>query len=511
MSLLQKILIVLIVANTNFLYSQDFSTSSICKESNLKNFMGSDDDYLVFWDLFKYETVNRKTGEKVVTDVTTLYHGDMTGIIYDLEVRDGHIYEIARFVGKGRAITSCKVGFIKRNIETMKIVGDIEWVGDFSIWNYYDKPYYLDLHQYSGGFYLQSRKAPNGDQNSFLAQYDEDLNMQWRTDLNYLAVNGVSYDELLFEDNGNVLMKVEFKDVENAIKTRSGDVFPTGLSLFSFGADGDYIVITPELNETEVYNYNYFGFDEKSQELFGIFMISELDETGRKKVLRGQGYKYMRWDAEGNLLESSRKMFTYEDFWNEEAEEFMKVRGVERTTSNDDQFPRFGDVAFKVFVKENGNLIVTFGEIKSERLYRETSELINSNLIFEIDTKGEFLWSRLIPKRRDGLYNDEIFIMAQDKLYIINKEFSEFFTNGGYKMHHEGIRAGAENTCSAVIVLDTENGEIVERKTINEDMGEGFMYNGILSRKYPDDYMYETIMIHTRPRKNQVKYTRVTF
>lgn len=501
----------IIVLGLTSLYAQDVKLSASVKEMPNSKMIFNDGETLIYFGTSSYSKVNLENGEIEKVEIQVIEHDNRKWYSVKRFVHEDEIIELV-FSQETPSDTIFRLGLVKKDLDDLSDVSDIEPVGDFVLYST-GRNFSFNLYPTKNGFYLTGDCGKKV--NCIFNKYDYDLNELWSHKVPFISEEGVTISRLTIDDKGDLLVAVSIEDIQKqkfwSFKT---PVRSSGLMFLHFSHDGDLTSVSPEFNQSLFVKMYEFKYYPELERLVGVFIITDMINEDKRETA-GIGYAYMTWNLEGELLSSEVDFLEYNDLASDEMEEYYKKSKLKRSVLESERgLPTVNNpykFNYEFIFDEKGGVLVVFKKFQATRGLNDDAyrELVCSKLIFQVDSQGERQWTNFYPYYSNNVNWFSKYYVSNGQLHMFTKEFSANFKGEDYSLNTIGGRAGWEGLILAERVIDCSSGELVSFKPVLDSPIENFMIssnsNFIEATTSPAIFEYEYA------RKKMKKYLIIKY
>lgn len=338
-----------------------------------------------------YYLMNFETGLSTEKKLKKPLFEDQKGKIINIVIHENYLYEIVRFV-KSNLTKKCRIGIIKRSIETFEQVDVVMMPEEFAIFSAEENPV-VETYLSETGIYFLSRRQSTSE-NNYLSFYDFDLNEKWKHKMGFMGEMSVSLQNFDVFEEGNAVLEIHFAETQKGFTFKESIVKPMSVSFVVVRNTGEIEFIAPKLDKEFVFKHNSIFYDFDKDELIGLYFINEISGQLKEK-LTGTGYAFMKWGKDGQIISSVKKMFTNSDIYTKEVTDYLKSEGVANHGKPGESLPPL-DSKPTIHHLKDGSFIIEYSFIVPETLAsnKEYKALGKSNFLYRLSKEGDLQWSR---------------------------------------------------------------------------------------------------------------------
>lgn len=327
-------------------------------------------------------------------------HGQLSG---------NYIYEFYTYPSDERRIPSITdphlIGMVKRNVKDgFKAEGELTTITTFDL--HREREYIYSNDDY---FYILVRNYPAADLGQmglkkpgtkdlpvrhFLIRSDFKMEDKHTVQTPFMEDERISIPEGKVDDMNNLIMRIAV--TEN---------MQVNHALIIFGEDETPALLAPQIDESFTFNAYELYFDNKTDELVGIYSIIEKPDKDSGK----EGYKYYRWNMAGEIVKSEKYFFTYDDILTDELKAHLKREEVAIEVNTSDPIPsldQYSGGAPDIHPLPDGGCLLSFRSFtanSSKYTKFFTKNLGGNGYNFAIGPDGKLQWTKVYSKAVNGM------------------------------------------------------------------------------------------------------------
>ncbi len=438
------------------LFNSNFFTESyvLLEKSNQINTSTGDKKRI------NYHTFELQPNTTMLSKKINISSGAKSGVVLKSFLKDSYIIEFVGFMVVFNP--NIDIGIVKRDRKTLEVVGEVKLLDEkLNFQNHHS-----NILETSDG-YIFTRKVEDRYVVSYL---DADFNELKKISLQE-GISAASFK--VNERNELFVLSVKFFK-NNTYSHHFTIVNPSG----------EVLDVDPKMDLTESFGVRGQAINYLSdlEQIEGIFQYSMAPGVaGYDASKKEEGYKYYRWNLNGEILESKSHTFTVDEVYGDYKDHLLK--NYSEKNLSDDLNSRRSSSNF-LSSKDGSYLIIEHLTL--------LGPLQNSFHIVKMDKNGDFQWLKILPALlKNSVYNFDV--LEDGNLRTILQDVNSTISNQKHQVKDITQKVDSEESSLFTIVIDKTSGEILEEKLIDLNLPVSSKIKRIDFNKSLNKYLIESV------------------